>query len=79
MFCVLFLFCSDTMPLCKVFSQGGQEMNINEQQDVNEFCARLFDQMESDLKKTNKRSVIEKYFGGMLANQIISKDQVLSE
>merc|ERR1712228_198953 len=44
------------------------------QQDVNEFCARLFDQLETNLKGTNCSKCIDFAFGGTLINQMISQE-----
>ena len=38
------------MPLCKVFrGMDGEPLQLGVQQDVNEFCNRLFDQLEGDI------------------------------
>merc|ERR1712130_537549 len=66
----------DTMPLCRVLRGfDGQPLPVGEQQDVNEFCARLFDQLESSLKSDNQKTTcIDDAFGGTLSNQMISSE-----
>merc|ERR1711971_549899 len=65
----------DTMPLCKVLRGfDGQPLPVGEQQDVNEFCARLFDQLEQNLKGSNAEKCIDSAFGGTLTNQMISSE-----
>ena len=66
----------DTMPLCKVLKGfDGQPLPVGEQQDVNEFCARLFDQLENNLKGTNCEKCIDTAFGGTLMNQMIAQEE----
>eukprot|EP01084_Bolivina_argentea_P099732 179239_1 len=66
----------DTMPLCRVLRGfDGEPLPIGEQQDVNEFCARLFDQLESNLRGTDCAKCIDEVFGGTLINQMISTEE----
>jgi len=66
----------DTMPLCRVLRGfDGQPLPVGEQQDVNEFCARLFDQLEANLKGTSHDKCIDSAFGGTLMNQMISQEE----
>ncbi|ETO37056.1 Ubiquitin carboxyl-terminal hydrolase family protein [Reticulomyxa filosa] len=66
----------DTLPFCMSFKGfDGKPMPLGEQQDVNEFCNRLFDQLEHDLNRTNRKDAIKDNFGGYLVNQMISKDE----
>ena len=48
---------------------------MGEQQDVNEFCARLFDQLETQLAGTNEQGCIDSVFGGTLISQMISTEE----
>jgi len=65
----------DTMPLCKVLRGfDGQPLPIGEQQDVNEFCARLFDQLETNLKGTDAAKCIDEAFGGTIVAQMIAQE-----
>ncbi|ETO20510.1 hypothetical protein RFI_16707, partial [Reticulomyxa filosa] len=65
----------DTMPLCTTLKgYDGNPLPLGEQQDVNEFCNRLFDELEHDLNKTDRMDAIRENFGGYLVSQIISKD-----
>merc|ERR1719242_1259073 len=66
----------DTLPLCSVLRGfDGEPLPVGEQQDVNEFCARLFDQLETQLVDTNEMGCIDSVFGGSLISQMISTEE----
>ncbi len=63
----------DTLPLCKAIAKAdGAPLNLSEQRDANEFATQLFDKIESESPAA--KHVVESNFGGMLVNQIVSKD-----
>jgi len=62
----------DTKPLCSVFKDGGEPLNVGEQKDVNEFCGMLFDELEASGPEADK--VTKDSYGGTILNQIICKE-----
>mmetsp|Transcript_14997 Transcript_14997/g.26278 ORF Transcript_14997/g.26278 Transcript_14997/m.26278 type:complete len:2933 (+) Transcript_14997:175-8973(+) len=63
----------DTIPLCKSICEiDGTQLNLAEQKDANEFATQLFDSIESECDEA--KNMLRNHFGGVLVNQIISKD-----
>eukprot|EP00743_Colponemidia_sp_Colp-15_P012256 GILK01013886.1.p1 GENE.GILK01013886.1~~GILK01013886.1.p1 ORF type:complete len:1111 (+),score=235.56 GILK01013886.1:584-3916(+) len=52
----------------------GNPMNPSIQMDVDEFFNRLFDKLETQLKETPEKNILQTFFGGKLLNQLICKD-----
>eukprot|EP01119_Soliformovum_irregulare_P014939 TRINITY_DN4142_c0_g1_i2.p1 TRINITY_DN4142_c0_g1~~TRINITY_DN4142_c0_g1_i2.p1 ORF type:complete len:2758 (-),score=812.11 TRINITY_DN4142_c0_g1_i2:29-8302(-) len=64
----------DTRDFCQAYKPDGQPVNTFIQMDANEFLVMLFDKMESLLKGTKEEKILNQFFGGVLCNQIISKE-----
>lgn len=52
----------------------GNEINVIEQMDVDEFFASLLDKLETCLKGTFSENLIKSHFGGIQATEIIGKE-----
>jgi ubiquitin C-terminal hydrolase len=65
----------DTLPFCKTFKdETGQPVPLNEQKDVNEFAALLFDRIEEGLKGSSNENLLDDTFRGHVVQQIISHE-----
>uniref|UniRef100_A0A6B2KW10 USP domain-containing protein n=1 Tax=Arcella intermedia TaxID=1963864 RepID=A0A6B2KW10_9EUKA len=64
----------DPTDFCKACIVDGRPIRTNEQMDVDEFFNKLFDKIESLLKDTPQKKMLDHFFGGNLVNQIISKE-----
>lgn len=65
----------DTVPFCLSYvDDDGNQMDVNNQMDVDEFFNGLFDKLENCLDQTEFESIFRDFFGGQLAQKIESKD-----
>jgi ubiquitin C-terminal hydrolase len=65
----------DTISFCQSITDfDGQPLRLGEQKDANEFCALLFDKLESELKPTSCPSAVAESFGGVLIDQMVSRE-----
>eukprot|EP01122_Echinamoeba_exundans_P011309 TRINITY_DN4451_c0_g2_i1.p1 TRINITY_DN4451_c0_g2~~TRINITY_DN4451_c0_g2_i1.p1 ORF type:complete len:2854 (+),score=629.03 TRINITY_DN4451_c0_g2_i1:307-8868(+) len=65
----------DTIPFCKVYKpQGNQPMNPGVQMDVDEFFLNLFDKLEKCTKGGPQEKILNDFFGGQFAQQIVSRE-----
>lgn len=60
---------------CQAFrDSNGQPLNVALQMDVDEYFAKLFDQLENGLSDTPQAMLLKEHFGGTLVQQIKSRD-----
>jgi len=52
------------------FSFFGDPINVNQQYDVQEFSSVLFDHLDEALKNTERKNLLQSFFGGLLSNEI---------
>lgn len=66
----------DTQAFCKCYTYEGHPINPSVQMDTEEFYNMLFDKLETTAKSFQipHAAIFQKYFGGKLCNQIISKE-----
>eukprot|EP01117_Protostelium_nocturnum_P007975 TRINITY_DN2842_c0_g2_i10.p1 TRINITY_DN2842_c0_g2~~TRINITY_DN2842_c0_g2_i10.p1 ORF type:complete len:2789 (-),score=856.42 TRINITY_DN2842_c0_g2_i10:989-9238(-) len=64
----------DTRGFASSCKFDGQPVDTSVQMDADEFFNTLFDQIENALKGTNKQNLLADFFGGMMCNQVISKE-----
>ncbi|KAH3764942.1 ubiquitin hydrolase [Pelomyxa schiedti] len=64
----------DTRPLCNAIKRDGSPLNTLIQMDADEFFAQLFDTLDSELKKGGNEDILQKYFGGTVCHQVVSKE-----
>merc|ERR1711957_120381 len=61
-------------PFCHSFKDyDGQPINVNIQNDAQEFLGRLFDKVEDSLKKTEYKNLLNSIFMGKNCSQLICK------
>ena len=65
----------DTMQLVRhIRTYNGDNINVAEQMDVDEFCNLLFEQLEDQLAAVSAQKRLGNFFGGTLVYQIKSKE-----
>jgi len=61
----------ETLPFCRAFKDyDGQPIKLSEQQDCQEYAAQLFDKLESALRPTAARGLMEATFRGAFMQQV---------
>jgi ubiquitin C-terminal hydrolase len=64
------------LSFCKAFKDyDGQSMNLNQQQDVDEFFNVLFDKLENSLRDTDQSKLIRDLLGGTIVHEIVSTEE----
>ena len=64
----------DTAAFCRAYKVMGSPVDVNQQQDANEFFNLIFDQLENVLQGTNQRDLFRHIFGGVVQNSLVPKE-----